>query len=270
MNLSSLISAAGDRVGRHNSVVRALSPFYSEALQLAYGRRGLPWSINGEPIRIDPRLRHMLPKENEATLFRFLSDSIRPGDVVFDIGAFLGTYAMLAARRSGASGRVFAFEPSPDSFAGLKRHLEMNGLDEPRVTARRAAVGAHEGRRVLTTFDHEPYRNMIAPSSFSNGTTVEVVTVDGTAAAIGRPPDWIRMDVQGLEFEVLQGATNVLALGRTKIVAEMHPDQWPDYGVQRSEATERFAALGLRARPLVAGGPTFEQSGHVLLEFLEP
>ena len=77
------------------------------------------------------------------------------------------------------------------------------------------------------------------------------------------------MDVQGLEFEVLQGAQNVLALGRTKIVAEMHPDQWPDYGVRPSEAAERFAAMGLGARPLIAGDPTFVQSGHVVLEFLK-
>lgn len=269
MSLAGLIAACGDRLGRQGSVVRALQPVYARALSAAYGKRGLPWSINGEPIRIDPYLRHLLPRENEQELFHFLSASLEPGAIVFDIGSFLGTYAILAARRTGATGRVFAFEPSPDTFAQLQRHLEMNGLAEPRVVAHRAAVGAAAGRRVLTRFDGEPYRNMIASSGSTSGTSVEVeiVTVDAVAAALGRPPDWIRMDVQGLEFEALAGARDVLRERRTRIVAEMHPDQWPDYGVRPSEASERLADLGLRARPLIEGHAVFEQGAHAILEY---
>jgi hypothetical protein len=94
--------------------------------------------------------------------------------------------------------------------------------------------------------------------------------VDAIAHEIGRPPDWIRMDVQGLEFEVLSGAACVLreAGGRLRIVAEMHPEQWPDYGIQPAEAVDRLAAFGLRASPLEPGGDPFEQSGHAIIQQL--
>jgi len=270
VNVPETVAVLGNRVGRESALTRILRPAYGRALDTVYGRRGLPWTINGETFRIIPGLRHLLPPVNEVPLFRFLSEEIQQGDVVFDVGAFLGTYAMLAARRSGASGRVVAFEPSTNSFRALERHVAMSGLHAPRIVARCTAVGARSERRSLMTFDDEPYRNMIAPPGSAGSDAVNVVSIDDVAADIGRPPDWIRMDVQGLEFDVLAGAAAVLreSGGRIRIVAEMHPDQWPDYGVQPSEAVERLAALGLRARPLEAGRDPFEQSSHAILEWL--
>jgi FkbM family methyltransferase len=270
LNVPATVAVLGSRVGRASALTRVLRPAYGRALETVYGRRGLPWSINGESFRIIPGLRHLLPPVNEAPLFRFLSEQIRQGDLVFDVGAFLGTYAMLAARRSGQSGRVVAFEPSPDSFRALERHVAMNGLHAPRIVVRCTAVGARSERRRLMTFDEEPYRNMIAPPGVEGSDAVNVVTIDDVEAEIGRPPDWVRMDVQGLEFDVLAGAASVVreSGGRLRIVAEVHPEQWPGYGVQPSEAVERLAALGLRARPLEAGRDPFEQGSHAILESL--
>lgn len=272
MSLADFGVACGDRLGRPTPAVLLLRPIWSRVLRTAYGRRGLPWSVNGEPLRIDPQVRHLIPRENEALLFQFLRDHLRQGDVVLDVGSFLGTYAIMAARWTGAAGRVLAFEPSPSSFAILQRHLLMNGLDRPRVLARCAALGACQDRRALVMFDDEPYRNMVAASAAPAGslTSVDVVTIDEVCAEFGRAPDWIRMDVQGLEFDVLRGARAVLheARGRIRIVAEMHPDQWPDYGIAPHEAAERLAALGLRARSVASGRNPFEQGAHAIVECL--
>jgi FkbM family methyltransferase len=267
--LADLVTAAGDRLGRQGAAVALLRPVYSRWLRAVYRQRGLPWHVNGEALRIDPDVRHLTPHENELPLFRHLKDQIAPGSVVFDVGSFLGVYAMMAARWSGAHGRVLAFEPSRESFRTLQRHLAMNALGAPRVDARCAAVGALPGRRELMTFDAEPYRNMLAPqTSIAAPTLVDVLTIDGIASTLGQPPDWIRMDVQGLEFEVLAGAAEVLRerRGRLRIVAEMHPEQWPDYGVDPRDAHDRFAALGLQASSLVPGEPVFAQGAHAILQ----
>jgi FkbM family methyltransferase len=271
VSVSSVGVTVGDRLDRQGPIVRMLRPVYSGCLRAAYGRRGLPWRINGEPIRIDPDLRHLMPPQNEPALFRYLQDGIQPGQVVLDVGSFLGFYAISAARRVGPSGRVVAFEPTPWSFTALGRHAAMNGYRAPQLHLVEAAAGARRGQRELLVYSEEPYRNMVAPAS-ENGAavSVNVVTIDETCAALGRPPDWIRMDVQGLEFEVLEGAREILRerRGRVQIVAEMHPDQWKVYGIDPCDVRDRLAALGLRARSLVPGEPTFVQGAHAVLESL--
>lgn len=249
---------------RNGPVVRALRRPYGVALQAIYGRRGLPWRVNGEQFRIDPRVRRYVPHENEPDLFAFLREHVCPGDVVFDVGSFLGVYAMLEARRAGATGRVLAFEPSPWTIPFLLRHVHMNGLDSV-IDARQAAVGASRGARTLRAFDDEPYRNTLA--AVAGGPTVEVVTIDDMCDVIGRPPDWIRMDVQGLEFDVLRGARRTLrAASRLRIVAEMHPQEWPEHGVTRGDVPDLLAGLGLRARSLTGAADPFTQDAHALLE----
>jgi FkbM family methyltransferase len=266
--LSDLAVALGNRLGRSGRAVRILRPAYSAWLNAAYGRRGMPWRMNGEPLRIHPGVRHLIPQDNERPLFEYLRAAIRPGDLVFDVGAFLGTYALFEARWSGAQGRVVAFEPSPSSFSMLTRHLAMNGLGPDRVDARHAAVGGSVGRQMLVVFENEPYRNQLAGLAAPGQVSVDVLTVDTVCHELGRVPDWIRMDVQGLEFEVLEGAHEAIraARGRVRIVVETHPDQWPEFGIDPAEAHDRFGALGLRARPITPAEPLFIQGGHVILE----
>jgi len=263
--IATLGHVVGDALGRSSAPMRVLQSAYGWCLAKAYTERGLPWHVNGEPFRIDPRVRHFLPHENEPALFDFLRAHLRPGDHVLDIGAFLGTYAVLSARRVGPAGKVIAVEPSPTTFAILRRHLEMNGCRPPQVDARRAAVGGETGQTTLLVFDEEPYRNMVAPEP-ADGMPVDRVTVETLCETWGRPPDWIRMDVQGQEFEVLRGAREVLREGRTRLVVEMHPEQWPDYGITSRDVPDLLAAHGLRARPVVPGTDAFGQGAHALLE----
>ncbi len=246
-----------------------LQPAYAAYLSAVYGRKGLPWRVNGDALRIDPRLRWMLPHENEPLLYEYLRRGISPGQAVLDIGAFLGTYAMAEARWVGPSGHVLAIEPTPWTFARLRRHVDMNGLGD-RLEVRCAAVGARPGTAALRLFADEPYRNEVAAVADPEAIEVDVVTVDALCRAWGRFPDWIRMDVQGREFEVLEGAREVLRerRGRVGIVVEVHPEEWAGRGIGSTEAVDRFAAVGLRAVPLPGAPPLFTESAHVTMEYL--
>ena len=259
-----------ERLGHDRAIVRALRPLHTRWLRARYTGSGMPWEVNGERLRIDPNARHLVPRQSEVPLFEFLRRGIRPGDVVLDIGSFLGVYAMMAARWAGPSGRVIAFEPSASSFAILTRHLRMNGL-ETRVDARRAAVGASSGRTQLVVFEDEPYRNMVAPvDPGAASLDVALVTVDEVCASMDRRPTWIRMDVQGLEFDVLAGARDLLrhARGHLTIVAEMHPEQWIALGIAVRDVDGILEGLGLRARCLPGQNDRYEQSSHAILDLL--
>jgi hypothetical protein len=132
-------------------------------------------------------------------------------------------------------------------------------------------VGAHPGRSRLFVFDDEPYRNMIAPVDPGTASVeIEVVTVDQICASMERRPTWIRMDVQGLEFDVLRGARDLLryARGHLTIVAEMHPEQWVALGIAARDVDGILAAMGLRARCLPGQDDRFTQSSHAILDLM--
>src|SRR5690348_9557213 len=53
---------------------------------------------------------------------------VKPGDVVYDIGANVGFYTLLASVCAGPSGRVYSYEPLPENIAGLRKHISINHL----------------------------------------------------------------------------------------------------------------------------------------------
>ena len=257
-------------LGPNSLTVRAGQVVYSGCLGWMAAERGIKWRVNGAVIRIDPRARHLIPHANEPVLFDFLRSHIRPGDVILDIGSFLGTYAVLEARWAGSSGRVVAIEPTPASGAMLRTHLRMNRVEE-RVIVIEAAVGRQPGQAVLEEFS-EPYRNQLArPDGRSSGRrSVRMVTVDEVCRTFGLVPDWIRMDVQGAEFDVLRGAVQTLRAGRgrLRVVAEMHPQLWPQWGVTPESAGGVLSSMGLAAVGLETPHDPFGRDQHALMSAL--
>lgn len=257
-------------LGQNNRGVRAIRPFYSYCLNRLVGNQGLAWTVNNQPLKIDPRVRHLIPKVNEPELFDFLKTNIKPGQIVLDVGSFLGTYAVFAARWVGTGGKVIAFEPTIANHAIISKHLQINDVQD-RVQLIKAAVGERAG---VVEFCHyaEPYMNRVpGPEKDIKAlgvTKIQLVMLDSICDELGLTPDWIRMDVQGLEFDVLKGARNIIksGRGRLRIVAEMHPQIWPELGINENMARSILDELNLRCRPLEANGKLFEPDGHVLME----
>ncbi|HEY8210640.1 MAG TPA: FkbM family methyltransferase [Myxococcaceae bacterium] len=265
--LARVASTVSARLGRESPLVRALRPAYERLLEVATLGHGTEWSVNGEVFRIDPRMRRFLPPETEPELWALLRGMVGPRDVVLDIGSFLGVYGMAMARWGA---RVFAFEPTPAVARTLRRHVELNGLSD-RVTVNEVALGAAPGSVTFHQHD-EPYRNAVSahdPKGAPRGTVeVQMTTVDEFCRARALRPTLIRMDVQGLEAEVLRGARQTLAACRDgfRAVVEVHPQLWGAHGLTPASFDALLAELGLRARPVTASEPLYTPDGHVILE----
>jgi FkbM family methyltransferase len=136
---------------------------------------------------------------------RLFSKAIRPGSVVYDVGAHVGFYTLLAATLVGPQGHVVAFEPVPRNIWYLREHLKLNGITN--VTVVEAAAGAGEGS---AWFDEGPGSSM-GYLSDAGGLRVQTVCIDEMVAA-GKipPPEYIKMDVVGAEALVLTGAKATL------------------------------------------------------------
>src|SRR5947209_4602202 len=112
----------------HSRLVARMRPAYDSLLNLCYGRRGLVRLLNGQdPVRIRPAHRYAA-ESYEPAVCDYLKRHVQPGMVVFDVGAHVGLFTVLLARWAGSTGRVFAFEPAPQTRAALTDHLALNDL----------------------------------------------------------------------------------------------------------------------------------------------
>jgi len=151
---------------------------------------------------------------------RAMARHIRPGSVVYDVGANVGFYTLLAAKLAGTSGRVVAFEPLPRNLAFLKQHLRINDVSNVVVVP-----GALANTNGVCAFDEtgEPSMAKLQPDG---GMKVEVATLDQMVAVLELPdPDVIKIDVEGAELDVLQGGENVLRRTHPTVFVSTHSDR---------------------------------------------
>src|SRR5207253_2157086 len=184
-----------------------------------------------------------------------LRDRMRPGQICLDIGAHIGVYALQIARWTAPGGRVIAFEPNPGTASVLRRHLHMNALDDV-VRVEGVALGRAPGAAALFGETGSGLTRMSSPNPVDGGAqqiaTVPVSTVDAYCAAQSLHPDWMLIDVEGFEFDVLSGAVETIRGGGpgTSIVVEVHPGMWESTGWTRDAVSALMATLGRRIVPL--------------------
>lgn len=130
---------------------------------------------------------------------------LRPGTLFVDVGANAGTYTLLASGVVGC--HSVALEPVPEAFARLQANLSLNGLHG--VEAVNVAAGERAGR-VIFTAKEDTTNHALAPDEESNATVpVEVRTLDEVLA--GRAVELLKIDVEGFELPVLQGAPETIS-----------------------------------------------------------
>lgn len=135
---------------------------------------------------------------------------VTPGAIVFDIGAHVGFYTLLAAILVGRDGRVFAFDPVPSNLWYLREHLRLN--DVTNVTVVEAAVSNESG---LAHF-REGATSSTGQISEDGHIPIRTVALDDLVASGDVPvPQFIKIDVEGAELAVLAGGRMLLA--------EFHP-----------------------------------------------
>jgi len=201
----------------------------------------------GERVRVSARYRLLAWNPEEYAAFRA---AIRPGDVVLDIGANLGAYTVLFGQWVGPAGRVFAFEPAPETASGLRRQVQLNGLSD-RVEVIQSAMTAQPGS---VRFHAEGVQggNALASDRDAGATgviTVNATSIDAFCADRGIRPGVIKIDVEGAELDVLRGARETLRTGVQAFV-EMHPSAWKASGVSVDAIAAELRAQGRTPEPL--------------------
>ena len=159
-----------------------------------------------------------------------LQKLVKPGDTVFDIGANIGSHTLGIAKSVGSSGKVYAFEPADFAFAKLKRNLALN----PELQARTYPQQIFFAASSTEPLEREIYASWplegdgtVHPKHRGRLVTTEHARVESLDNFVIREGitrlDLIKMDVDGHELPVLQGANDTLRRFQPTLVMEISP-----------------------------------------------
>jgi FkbM family methyltransferase len=174
----------------------------------------------------------------------YLEKFLSPGKVFIDVGANFGVYTLIASRLVGETGRVFAFEPTAQSFEVLRQNIALNQISN--VRAFQLALAEAKGKAWLY-YGWDPVGNSLGmdPLGGDKGEEVKIETLDNLLEEYSLDRvDAIKIDVEGAEELVLRGATRSLALHKPVIIFEFNPGCADRLGLSPDGARDFLESLG--------------------------
>jgi FkbM family methyltransferase len=205
---------------------------------LAHTRLGPQFSFTTQGVRLRLFASDMTFEAwKKPTTYRtgdkeFLEHVLKPGGLVVDVGANIGMISIRAAKLVGKSGRVIAIEPNPNIAPFCKENIRLNGLEN--VTVFQTALGPQEG---FTSFNCD--RSDDCSRVIERGGVKVPITLLDKLMEIEptREIDLLKVDVEGYEFAVLEGA--VKSLQRTRLIyIEVDAANYAHYGRRTEEMIE--------------------------------
>jgi FkbM family methyltransferase len=256
------------RIGRCGPVARALSPRIARvhvpgSHLVAFGVLGKPrrGPVDVEVERDDVRWSLDLRDDAQRLMFLDMYESelrhralarLREGATFVDVGANVGFWSIPAARQLGPRGHVLSFEPNPWAADRFKRNIALNsGAELASIELVDAAIGAEPAELELYSFDLEAgasratlQRGAVAVSAPAH-VTVPVKMLDDV---VDFEVDMLKIDVEGHEMAVLDGATRLLSNAPPRLlVIEVQGDLLVHAGITPETLVARIESLGYRA-----------------------
>jgi FkbM family methyltransferase len=212
----------------------------------------LHWLTSSRPFQTTllENFKIYIPKSGSASLIyyqglsepdtaQFFMDFIKPGMVIFDIGAHIGEYTLLSAQATGETGQVHAFEPQESMFKVLEANVNGNNLTN--VTVNCAAVSDRIGEIEFEVFD-EPSVSSLRKQGVSSKDAkvikVPTTSIDKYWEKNNHLVSLIKVDVEGAEKFVFEGATSLLDLAADQApiwIFEYAPRAYQAFGYNKND-----------------------------------
>ena len=182
-------------------------------------------TVDGNKMFLDPGdsldiFSHGIHEEFETG---FVKKIIQKKDTVLDIGANIGYYTLIFAKLVGDDGKVFAFEPEPSNFSLLEKNVEINGYRNVELAQK--AASNKIGKMKLYINEKNAGGHMIYDTHENrNVVEIDVTRLDDHLNNLSTPINFVKMDVEGSEIDVIEGMKDILQ--KTKdiiIMSEFNP-----------------------------------------------
>jgi FkbM family methyltransferase len=233
-------------------------------MRASKGKALVDGRLKGLRVKVAPDVSILLPitahdhfwsgYHEDIDSLAFLARNVPDDGVLFDIGANVGVY--LAALHSWKRGRLklVGFEPIPTTLAFLQQTLVLNGVPA-RIEPIAVSNAVAELR--LTAYPHG-WNNFWLKDQQSVHPSISVRSYSLDAWVAEHPelePDAIKIDVEGHELEVLEGAAQLLARKRPALLIECHGAAWDELGVSRERFGDLIRSAGYTNLRFVNGKP---------------
>jgi FkbM family methyltransferase len=206
-------------------------------------KRRLPKRLGGRPIFVSPdsALQYWNPNLDKSfqSLYRWAERYVRPGDVVWDIGANVGLFSFAAASMAGREGTIIAVEPDAFLIELLRKTAHQCRDDDADITIVPAAVSDRFELAAFSIAERGRSANHLSDvtgSTMHGGARridhVMTVTLDWICETCP-PPDLVKIDVEGAEMLTLRGGKTTLTAHRPLVICEARP-------TTRDEVTQFF------------------------------
>jgi FkbM family methyltransferase len=220
---------------------------------LITSRRGIKRKINGFSLRFPIRYYKFFPDNYEKENFDFLKANCEPGDFIIDIGAHIGLFSVCASQLIGPAGKVYAFEPAPLTYNILTETIAINQKDQI-IIARKEAIGEKDGTTFLNVseiagdnsntiieYKNENYRH----DRDLHKVEIKITSIDNFAEKVQLSRlDFIKIDAEGYEFQVLKGGRQTLERYRPAGILGIHPEAIKSNGDSLESIYELLQQLG--------------------------
>jgi len=179
---------------------------------------------------------------NEVAL---LQNFVKAGDLIYDVGAHIGTFAIPLAIAAGENGQVIAIEADAESFVLLRQNLISLGL-QGRVTARLGVAGGCGARYRRVRVDRHTSATYFMPDA--EGAAIPAIVLDDLRdrSEPRRRVAVIKIDVEGMELAVLRSAERMIGRDRPVLYVEISIAQMARYGVSLPEVAAFLAPYDYR------------------------
>jgi FkbM family methyltransferase len=179
--------------------------------------------------------------------YAMMKQTLAAGDTFIDVGANFGTFSLLASRLVGSSGQVFAVEPQPSLAEMIGQSLSMSGADNCVVVP--VACGSKSGTMQLLIPHHDSGRAGFF-TAFSGRTRhqrldVNVIPLDDLLpSTLHSERVLLKIDVEGSELDVIEGARRLIGARRPAIMVELNPWSASAAGRGTGDLLRLLMALG--------------------------
>ena len=188
----------------------------------------------------------------EVPIQNIFAQHLKVGDVFYDIGANVGFFTVIAAKLVGDRGKVYAFEPGKNNAASVRHNAQLNNFNQIEVIEKAVSHTSGKGQLLLAQYSGgHALATADAPPDLAGEITVDLVSIDDLIAQNQiAPPNFVKVDVEGAELDVLKGMTETIKNYQPTIIYEVDDGDRAAYERKYQELANFFESLNYQVTPI--------------------